>query len=89
MPRGRSHFPCDSLTGRLHLLPLREHPEWDDYRNAMIRSGRCLIRITPTKAGSTVSDDFLDSAVGVAEADPREPSGIASYRYESSAETRR
>jgi hypothetical protein len=29
-------------------------PDWDDYRNAMIYLGRCLIRITPTKAGSTV-----------------------------------
>jgi PPOX class probable F420-dependent enzyme len=32
-----------------------EHPDWDDYRAAMIKQGRCLIRITPTKAGPTVS----------------------------------
>jgi PPOX class probable F420-dependent enzyme len=31
-----------------------EHPDWDDYRAAMINQGRCLIRITPTKAGPTV-----------------------------------
>ena len=31
-----------------------EHPDWDDYRAAMIKQGRCLIRITPTKAGPTV-----------------------------------
>jgi hypothetical protein len=31
-----------------------EHPDWDDYRAAMIKHRRCLIRITPTKAGPTV-----------------------------------
>jgi PPOX class probable F420-dependent enzyme len=31
-----------------------EHPDWDDYRSAMIKQGRCLIRITPTKAGPRV-----------------------------------
>ena len=31
-----------------------EHPDWDDYRAAMIKQGRCLIRITPTQAGPTV-----------------------------------
>jgi PPOX class probable F420-dependent enzyme len=31
-----------------------EHPDWADYRTAMIKQGRCLIRITPTKAGPTV-----------------------------------
>jgi PPOX class probable F420-dependent enzyme len=30
-----------------------EHPDWDDYRAAMIKQRRCLIRITPTKAGPT------------------------------------
>jgi PPOX class probable F420-dependent enzyme len=25
-----------------------EHPDWDDYRAAMVRDGRCLVRITPT-----------------------------------------
>jgi PPOX class probable F420-dependent enzyme len=32
-----------------------EHPDWDDYRAAMNRQRRCLIRITPTAAGPTVS----------------------------------
>jgi PPOX class probable F420-dependent enzyme len=32
-----------------------EHPDWDDYRAAMIKQRRCLIRITPTAAGPTVS----------------------------------
>ena len=31
-----------------------EHPDWDDYRAAMIKQRRCLIRITPTEAGPTV-----------------------------------
>ena len=32
-----------------------EHPDWDDYRAAMIRDQRCLIRITPTAAGPNVA----------------------------------
>jgi PPOX class probable F420-dependent enzyme len=28
-----------------------EHPDWDDYRAAMVRDQRCLIRLTVTKAG--------------------------------------
>ncbi|WP_188192616.1 PPOX class F420-dependent oxidoreductase [Nonomuraea sp. SYSU D8015] len=28
-----------------------EHPDWDDYRAAMIRERRVLLRITPTHAG--------------------------------------
>jgi PPOX class probable F420-dependent enzyme len=32
-----------------------EHPDWDDYRSAMKKQRRCLIRITPTAAGPTVS----------------------------------
>ena len=32
-----------------------EHPDWADYRAAMIEQRRCLIRITPTRAGPTVA----------------------------------
>ncbi len=32
-----------------------EHPDWDDYRAAMEREQRVLIRITVTKAGPNVS----------------------------------
>jgi PPOX class probable F420-dependent enzyme len=32
-----------------------EHPDWDDYRAAMVRDQRCIIRITPTAAGPTTS----------------------------------
>ncbi|CAO5246386.1 PPOX class F420-dependent oxidoreductase [Frankia sp. AgKG'84/4] len=28
-----------------------EHPDWDDYRAAMVRDQRCIMRITPTAAG--------------------------------------
>ena len=32
-----------------------EHPDWDDYRAAMERERRVLLRITVTRAGPTVS----------------------------------
>jgi PPOX class probable F420-dependent enzyme len=32
-----------------------EHPDWDDYRAAMEREQRVLLRITVTRAGPTVS----------------------------------
>lgn len=32
-----------------------EHPDWDDYRAAMEREQRCLLRITIVKAGPDVS----------------------------------
>ena len=32
-----------------------EHPDWDEYRAAMVRDQRCLIRITPTAAGPNIS----------------------------------
>jgi PPOX class probable F420-dependent enzyme len=32
-----------------------EHPDWAEYREAMIREQRCLIRITPTAAGPSIS----------------------------------
>ena len=32
-----------------------EHPDWDDYRAAMQRDQRCLIRITPERAGPNIS----------------------------------
>jgi hypothetical protein len=30
-----------------------EHPDWDDYRAAMERDQRCVIRVTPDRAGPT------------------------------------
>jgi PPOX class probable F420-dependent enzyme len=32
-----------------------EHPDWDDYRDAMRREKRCLIRIALTRAGPDTS----------------------------------
>ncbi len=32
-----------------------EHPDWDDYRDAMVRDQRCMMVITPTAAGPDVS----------------------------------
>jgi PPOX class probable F420-dependent enzyme len=32
-----------------------EHPDWDDYRSAMEREKRCVIRITPDRAGPNVA----------------------------------
>jgi len=32
-----------------------EHPDWDEYRNAMQREQRVLIRVTPERAGPNVS----------------------------------
>jgi PPOX class probable F420-dependent enzyme len=32
-----------------------EHPDWDDYRAAMIREKRCVARITITRAGPDIA----------------------------------
>jgi PPOX class probable F420-dependent enzyme len=32
-----------------------EHPEWDDYRAAMVRDQRVIVRITPERAGPDVA----------------------------------
>jgi len=32
-----------------------EHPDWDDYRAAMVRDQRCLIRVEITRAGPDIS----------------------------------
>lgn len=32
-----------------------EHPDWDDYRAAMVREQRCLVRFAIERAGPTVS----------------------------------
>lgn len=35
-----------------------EHPDWDEYRQAMIDQGKCLIRITPTQWGPIATGGF-------------------------------
>ncbi len=35
-----------------------EHPDWDEYRQAMADQGKCLIRITPTRWGPVSTGGF-------------------------------
>jgi PPOX class probable F420-dependent enzyme len=35
-----------------------EHPDWDEYRQAMQNQGKCLIRITPTRWGPVATGGF-------------------------------
>jgi PPOX class probable F420-dependent enzyme len=35
-----------------------EHPDWDEYRQAMLDQGKCLIRITPTRWGPVATGGF-------------------------------
>lgn len=35
-----------------------EHPDWDEYRQAMLDQGKCLIRVTPTSWGPVATGGF-------------------------------
>jgi PPOX class probable F420-dependent enzyme len=35
-----------------------EHPDWDEYRQAMTDQGKCLIRITPSRWGPVATGGF-------------------------------
>ena len=35
-----------------------EHPDWDEYRQAMLDQGKCLMRITPTRWGPVATGGF-------------------------------
>jgi PPOX class probable F420-dependent enzyme len=35
-----------------------EHPDWDEYREAMTKQGKALIRITPTRWGPVATGGF-------------------------------
>ena len=35
-----------------------EHPDWDEYRDAMRRQGKCLLRITPQRWGPVATGGF-------------------------------
>src|ERR1700761_4674154 len=35
-----------------------EHPDWDEYREAMRRQGKCLLRITPVRWGPVATGGF-------------------------------
>ncbi|MEO3935865.1 PPOX class F420-dependent oxidoreductase [Dermatophilaceae bacterium Soc4.6] len=41
-----------------------EHPDWDDYRQAMLRQGKCLIRVTPQRWGPVATGGFPPSRGG-------------------------
>jgi PPOX class probable F420-dependent enzyme len=38
-----------------------EHPDWDEYREAMVRQGKCLIRVTPQRWGPVATGGFPPS----------------------------
>lgn len=35
-----------------------EHPDWDEYRDAMVRQGKCVIRLTPERWGPIAKGGF-------------------------------
>ena len=35
-----------------------EHPDWDEYRRAMVEQGKSLMRITPTRWGPIATGGF-------------------------------
>jgi len=35
-----------------------EHPDWDEYRSAMVRQGKSLIRVTPTRWSPVATGGF-------------------------------
>jgi PPOX class probable F420-dependent enzyme len=35
-----------------------EHPDWEDYRRAMVDQGKCLIRVTPRRWGPVAAGGF-------------------------------
>ncbi|KUI31489.1 PPOX class F420-dependent oxidoreductase [Mycobacterium sp. GA-2829] len=41
-----------------------EHPDWDEYRRAMVDQGKCLIRLTPTRWGPVATGGFPPPADG-------------------------
>ena len=36
----------------------REHPDWDEYRQAMLEQGKCLLRLTPQRWGPVATGGF-------------------------------
>jgi hypothetical protein len=41
-----------------------EHPDWDEYRAAMTRQGKSLLRITPTGWGPVATGGFPPEVAG-------------------------
>ena len=42
-----------------------EHPDWDDYRQAMIRQGKCLIAVTAERWGPIATGGFPPSLASI------------------------
>jgi PPOX class probable F420-dependent enzyme len=38
-----------------------EHPDWDEYREAMVKQGKCMIRVTPQRWGPVATGGFPPS----------------------------
>ncbi len=38
-----------------------EHPDWDEYRSAMLTQGKCVIRVTPRRWGPVATGGFPPS----------------------------
>lgn len=60
------HGSCEVLDLPSALEPLveyyrsisGEHPDWDEYREAMVAQGKCLLRVTPTSWGPVATGGF-------------------------------
>ncbi|MDT5172247.1 MAG: hypothetical protein QOD02_5628 [Mycobacterium sp.] len=39
-----------------------EHPDWDEYRSAMTKQGKCLVRVTPRSWGPVATGGFPRSS---------------------------
>ena len=58
--------PCEVLDLPEALEPLveyfrvisGEHPDWDEYRAAMVEQGKCLLRLTPERWGPIATGGF-------------------------------
>ena len=96
-PRCRSTAPARSSTATDAVEPLvdyfrciaGEHPDWDEYRQAMRDQGKSLLRITPTRWGPVATGGFPAAAGRL----PRTPGGgvrppAASYAAEHPLEHR-
>jgi PPOX class probable F420-dependent enzyme len=47
----------DGLVGYFRSIS-GEHPDWDEYRQAMVRQGKSLLRITPERWGPVATGGF-------------------------------
>ncbi len=47
----------ESLVGYFRSIS-GEHPDWDEYRQAMLRQGKSLLRITPVRWGPVATGGF-------------------------------